>query len=400
MYKEAACIGNGTENDPECWEFTDYAQRVLIGTLCICISLSGLFGNSLVIFAVYVSRKLRNATNVFVVNLAVADLITCFFIIPNVIALLARYEWPFADWICASSAAILMTCVGVSLYTLGAISINRFILITKTVTEYQKIYGSKRNIVTWLLIVWVVPVLVVNIPIILEVGAVGFNQKYHSCSDLSKTEHEHLYDLIIGLGLFPIPLVTVVVCYIRIYLHVIRHAQKLATREDSEVLSTSPNNQSMKIEENGISSPSTTATSAENKTPQVVSPSTKRKTFMSQRSTTSSGRRTRRQRSIKTYLSKRQIEITKNLFYVLCAFLICIIPYLFVLLLDDKQGAPFVPYAATILMFNSCINWVIYATKHPYFKNIFKSILLCRWRAIPEPIDMIRDRRLPCMKKH
>lgn len=130
-----------------------------------------------------------------------------------------------------------------------------------------------------------------------------------------------------------------------------------------------------------------------------VSASAKRATFASQRSTTASGRRVmRRHRSIKTYLSKRQIEITKNLFYVLCAFLICISPYLFVLLLDDKQGAPFVPYAATILMFNSCINWVIYATKHPYFKNIFKAILLCRWKTIPEPIDSVREGRLLCMK--
>ncbi|XP_071841667.1 melatonin receptor type 1B-B-like isoform X1 [Apostichopus japonicus] len=390
---ETSCDGD------ECWEFTDYGQRILIGCLLILISMSGVFGNALVIFSVYVSRKLRNATNVFVVNLAIADLVSCLGIVSNIIALLSRNGWPFANWICAVSATTLMTCVGVSLYTLGVISINRFVLITKTIADYQKIFGSKRNIIIWLSFIWIIPVCVVNVPLIIGLGEVGYNQKYHSCSDLSNTEYEHLYDIIIGLGLFPIPLITVIVCYIRIYAHVIKHAQKLATREDSEVVSTPANTQSVKNDENGVHSTSSNGNNVSSSIPSV-SASAKRATFASQRSTTASGRRVmRRHRSIKTYLSKRQIEITKNLFYVLCAFLICISPYLFVLLLDDKQGAQFVPYAATILMFNSCINWVIYATKHPYFKNIFKAILLCRWKTIPEPIDSVREGRLLCMKR-
>ncbi|PIK43764.1 putative alpha-1A adrenergic receptor-like [Apostichopus japonicus] len=128
------------------WEFTDYGQRILIGCLLILISLSGVFGNALVIFSVYVSRKLRKAINVFVVNLAIADLVTCLGIVSNIIALLSRNGWPFANWICAVSATTLMTCLGVSLYTLGVISINRFVLITKTIEDYQKILALRETL--------------------------------------------------------------------------------------------------------------------------------------------------------------------------------------------------------------------------------------------------------------
>lgn len=394
----STCNETGYDQEGDCWEFTDYGQRIFISVLLILISLSGIFGNSLVMFAVYISRKLRNATNVFVVNLALADLVSCLCIIAQFIALLSRNGWPLPEWICTVAATSLMTCVGVSLYTLGVISINRFVLITKTVQDYQKIFGYKRSITIWLSLIWTIPVLVVNVPLVVGFGAVGYNSKYHSCSDLSNTEHEHLYDIIIGLGLFPIPLITVIVCYIRIYFHVIHHAKKLATREDSEVLSTPANTQSVKTDENGVCTSSSNGNNVQSPTT-PTSASSKRATFASQRSTTASGRRLmRRNRSIKTYLSKRQIEITKNLFYVLCAFIVCISPYLLILLLDDKQGAHFVPYAATILMFNSCINWVIYATKHPHFKNTFKSILCCKWKTIPEPIESVREGRLLCMK--
>lgn len=104
-------------------------------------------------------------------------------------------------------------------------------------------------------------------------------------------------------------------------------------------------------------------------------------------------RKKRRKKTVKSNLSRRQVEITKNLFYVLCAFLVCITPYLILLVFnDDGPLAAFAPYAAACLMVNNCINWIIYATKHPHFKVVFKCILTCKWREIPEPVGWLRDR--------
>lgn len=96
-------------------------------------------------------------------------------------------------------------------------------------------------------------------------------------------------------------------------------------------------------------------------------------------------------RENRSKLSRRQVEITKNLFYVVCAFFICLTPYSVCLVYDASD--PAVPYTGAFVLFNSCINPIIYATKHPYFKQVFKCILQCKFQDVPEPASFVRSLR-------
>ena len=86
---------------PQPFEFSDYKQRVIVAVLYLMVVVLGIFGNTLVILAVLLSKKLRTATNAFVVSLSVADLLTCLGLPWDAAATLGRDGPPFGEWGCS-----------------------------------------------------------------------------------------------------------------------------------------------------------------------------------------------------------------------------------------------------------------------------------------------------------
>ena len=119
--------------------FDDPVQRIIVAVMFLIAALVGSVGNTIVIIAVCLSRKLRTVTNVFVVNLAVADLLTSLFVPWNAVALLSLDGWPLPFWICSVAGAITYLCISASFYSLASIAVNRFILITKGLHAYQRV---------------------------------------------------------------------------------------------------------------------------------------------------------------------------------------------------------------------------------------------------------------------
>ncbi|XP_072179547.1 alpha-1D adrenergic receptor-like [Diadema setosum] len=364
---------SGKENDGDMFRFTDYTQRAIVASMFILACILGTVGNSLVIMAVMFSRKLRTITNVFVVNLAVADLLTSLVLAWNAVALLAKDGWPLPEWMCSAAAGILFTCVGCSMYTLASIALNRWILITKRLQSYQAIFTVQKMAI-WIALSWLIPFSLCVIPALAGLGELGYNAKYSTCSQKSNHPLSNYYDILQALGCYPIPLVIIIVCYIKIFLHLRHHLKSMLSSSvsspssmDGELSSSVIDTSVPNFQKNSCKSPSTKANGSNNN-PQRVG---------SSRATTLKGRQLR-----------RQVEITKNLFYVVCAFLLCLTPYSVCLLYDDSD--PFVPYAAAIVFCNSCINPIIYATKHPYFKRVFRCILSCRCADIPEASEFVK----------
>ncbi|XP_022080002.1 rhodopsin, GQ-coupled-like [Acanthaster planci] len=173
-------------------------------------------------------------------------------------------------------------------------------------------------------VTWLVPLLTATLPGIFGLVELGYDNKYKFCTFDDSLKMAVWYDYIIVLVNYPVPLLVLIVSYGKICRHIKQH-------------------------------------------------STKRVQFVNVAWKTA---RARRQTQV-------QIDITKNTFYVVCAFIVCFTPYAICILVEPLN--PAVPYTATILLLNSWINPVIYATKHPHFKEIFKSICCCRCSEIPEP---------------
>ncbi|XP_055075858.2 C3a anaphylatoxin chemotactic receptor-like [Misgurnus anguillicaudatus] len=93
----------------------------------IIIVLLGTTGNSVVIWVASVRMKL-NVTNVWLVNLAVADLIFCVSRVTSLVTNFIGY-WPFGDFVCRLMSFIKYTNMFCSVFLLAVISVERVICV-------------------------------------------------------------------------------------------------------------------------------------------------------------------------------------------------------------------------------------------------------------------------------
>ncbi|XP_041479218.1 melatonin receptor type 1A-like [Lytechinus variegatus] len=396
------------------FKFDDRAQRLVVAITFIIVSILGTIGNTLVIMAVAISRKLRTITNVFVVNLAVADLLTSLSIPWNAVALISQNGWPLHPYICTLAGGITYLCIVASLYSLASIAINRFILVTKKHRVYQKIF-TKLNLVIWIILIWVMSfILVIFLPIV-DVGGLGYNEKYSICGQSSSHPKDDIYQLVQAIGSFPIPLIIICYSYIKIFLHVRSHMKVMSThmpeshQTDSTVVesishTTSNEGHTVKPQNNhqppisaehqGKSKMSSQLRDiSENGGSKTINANGNKKSDGNTNTNNSKVNITARDSSTELRLrqgrslNRRQLQITKNMFVVVCAFFLCIAPFTICLFFDDSD--PFVPYASAIVLCNACINPIIYATKHPVFNTVMKFMVTCRLRDVPEPSRML-----------
>merc|ERR1719507_2633113 len=89
------------------------------------IMVGSILGNSLVLWAVLAHRRMRNVTNYFLVNLAVADLgmatLNC---IPSFISMRDR-QWIFGSFYCRLNSFTSCFTVSISVFTLLAMTLER-----------------------------------------------------------------------------------------------------------------------------------------------------------------------------------------------------------------------------------------------------------------------------------
>lgn len=89
------------------------------------ISLTALVGNILVIYVIVVSRKMRTVTNLYIANMAFADVIIAMFAIPFQFHAALLQRWDLPEFMCQFCPTVAILSVNVSIFTLVAISVDR-----------------------------------------------------------------------------------------------------------------------------------------------------------------------------------------------------------------------------------------------------------------------------------
>ena len=231
-----------------------YGERIFVAICWLLIAIFGSVGNSMVIVAVILSRKLRTVTNVFIVSLALADLFTSLFLTWSVVALLGPNGWPLpnVEWLCVAGGFMMFACTGTSLYNLAAIAINRLLLITLPFETYRKIY-QKMNAAIIVAIVWFIPTSVCIALPLAGIGGFGCDQQHSTCSDLDQHPKGETFHLAQTITFYPIPLITIIVCYSLVFRHIKRHFMQ--QKENQELTTTrQPATSETGVSSSGVSS--------------------------------------------------------------------------------------------------------------------------------------------------
>ncbi|ELT94145.1 hypothetical protein CAPTEDRAFT_64190, partial [Capitella teleta] len=187
--------------------------------ILIATTLIGNVGNVLVIGAVVCDRKLRKEGNVFIVNLAIADLCVTSVVDPfSVAGVLVGHQW-FLDRhvLCHAIGSICLVSCVCSLWSIAAISVNRFVLLCRQ-TLYRKIF-TWRSAIHMSLGLWVVAILL-DLPNFLDWSDHTYDMKTMACSYDRTASYSYT---VFFITLFvTIPLFVVVYCNIKIYSFVLR----------------------------------------------------------------------------------------------------------------------------------------------------------------------------------
>ncbi|XP_054629689.1 neuropeptide FF receptor 1 like 2 [Dunckerocampus dactyliophorus] len=117
---------------------------LLIFLLCVV-------GNILVCLIVLGSRRMRTVTNIFILNLAVSDLLVGIFCIPTTLVDNLITGWPFSNSVCKLSGFVQGASVSASVFTLVAIAVERFRCIVYPLQPKATIRVAKAAIV----LIWV-----------------------------------------------------------------------------------------------------------------------------------------------------------------------------------------------------------------------------------------------------
>ena len=110
----------------------------------LTVTMVCLIENSLICIAVYRNARLRSSTNLYIISLAISDIINAIIVMPFTVGVLITGEWPFGEAVCDFHAFFTLFSVYVSPTTMGLTAFNRYVRIVKP-QHYPRIFTDTRS---------------------------------------------------------------------------------------------------------------------------------------------------------------------------------------------------------------------------------------------------------------
>lgn len=309
------------------------AEKALFGVSVVLMIITSLIMNFLVCFVVYRDRLLRHQfSSVFIVNLAICDLLMALLAMPFSFGALVYSSWPFGGVACHLSGFANLILGISAILTLAMISVDRFYAVIKPLKYRAKMTMQKA--LCSIVCVWIQAMIFSIVPAVCRWYV--FNERYLFCTFNSVFRHktEIGFTSFLYLINFGFPLVVMLVAYYKIFKIARRHSQRIA--------------------------------------PAVFSLGTfGMVNFVSLRKET--GR-------------QREAKAARKILVVIAAFLCCNAPYTIIRLLElTKSSNLNLPYSVTIAakwvnFLKSSLNPMIYGLLQRRFRNALSSIFWSKCR--------------------
>ena len=185
------------------------------------INLFSFAGNVLVGIAVVKNPNLRRTVpNMYIINLAVSDFLMSLLGIPFSVASIFVGRWPFSNFTCQLQGFWILLMCAVSLQTLAVTAVNRYFRIVRSRSQYRKMFNMKTTKVT-LVILWLVA-LFAPLPYVVAGHAFFFHTGKVFCAHNAESLYKG-YGAYLVLFYVAIPLIVIIVCYIRVFEVVRKH---------------------------------------------------------------------------------------------------------------------------------------------------------------------------------
>lgn len=186
----------------------------LLAPVIAMIILFGIIGNILVIIVLWQQhrRSRRTSANLFLINLAIADILASANLIFMLATIVNKGVWLFGEGMCKLNGFLTVLLGATSLLTLCAISVNRYFKIVEG-GKYNRIY-TKGNTLIILAIVWLIPFVLSVAPIF---GWSAHEYQVGKCVCHFLFSRNIPYTLTFATFVVVLPFSVILFCYLKIY---------------------------------------------------------------------------------------------------------------------------------------------------------------------------------------
>ncbi|XP_020289246.1 G-protein coupled receptor moody isoform X2 [Pseudomyrmex gracilis] len=299
--------------------------RIFAALVAIVIMIVGVVGNLLTIVALCKYPKVRNVAAAFIISLCIADFVFCLLVLPFDSIRFINASWADVRFFCVIVPFLRYGNVGVSLLSVAAITINRYIMIAHHAI-YNKVY-RKYWIAAMILFCWFFSYGIL-IPTLLSAwGKFAYDSNLETCS-IVKDRHGRTAKTFLFIMGFLIPCVVIVGCYARIFWVV--HKSESRMRKHAAPTIKSPHAPGRDI------------------------------------------------REIKQ--KRSEWRITKMVLAIFLSFLACYLPITIVKVADTEVRCPECHVLGYLLLyFASCVNPIIYVIMNKQYRQAYAGVVGCSW---------------------
>ncbi|XP_051264770.1 neuromedin-B receptor [Dicentrarchus labrax] len=229
---------NATE-EPGWWASSDgvetvhFAVRCVMTSVYILIITVGLLGNITLVKIFITNSAMRSVPNIFISSLAAGDLLLLVTCVPVDAFRYFSEEWVFGEAACKLIPVIQLTSVGVSVFTLTALSADRYKAIVNPMdiqTSSAVFWTCLKAVSIWLLsVLLAVPEAIFSQVVSMQGNRDNTNVTFVNCVPypLSNQMHPKIHSVMIFLVYFLIPLAIISVYYYHIARTLIKSAHDM-----------------------------------------------------------------------------------------------------------------------------------------------------------------------------
>ncbi|XP_039970496.1 5-hydroxytryptamine receptor 1 [Bactrocera tryoni] len=196
-------------------------QAIIVSIVLLLIIIGTVIGNVLVCIAVCMVRKLRRPCNYLLVSLALSDLCVALLVMPMAMLYEVLDKWNFGPILCDIWVSFDVLCCTASILNLCAISVDRYLAITKPL-EYG-VKRTPRRMMACVALVWLVAASI-SLPPLLILGNEHVDE--HG-TPICIVCQNFAYQIYATLGSFYIPLSVMLFVYYQIF----RAARRIVLEE-------------------------------------------------------------------------------------------------------------------------------------------------------------------------
>jgi hypothetical protein len=322
------------------WTWPLCLKSIIFTSIILCT----IIGNLMVLLSIGMNRTLRSPTYTFIGNLALADFLVGILVLPCNATSQISGKWYFGPAYCVAWASIHLWLCSASILSICAICLDRYIGVSRPLKHFRLMRG--RIVGALIGGVWTLAFCLGVIPVF--VWPEPQDGGKYSC----KFNSRFGLVLVVTIGIFYIPMSTMILLYWKIYRTASSHLSSVRDGR-KELRLSNESVSSLRIHVGGRGGENRASTY-----PSSISIDNLISVNMS-----------------------RQTKAAKKLTVVVGAFILCYFPFFTVFLIQSlKPGSisnDLFNVLGWIRYFNSCLNPMIYAATLPAFRDGFKRIICC-----------------------